>query len=212
MEKYFNEFNAALIRHDKPECVRIAMEMLDTPQPDVVALYETVLRPALSGIAANNKKQEIPVWDEHIRSAIVRSVIELCYPAVLKCAEPSTGLKAAVFCTEDETHEIGARMVFDYLTLLGFETVFIGASTPTDMILDAIGHLQPDLVAVSVTNYYHLVALSSLIGKIRAQTTQRTKIVAGGYAISTLRNPECFDADYLSHGFEDLKKIKEAIL
>ncbi|MHB8963986.1 MAG: cobalamin B12-binding domain-containing protein, partial [Saccharofermentanales bacterium] len=205
-------FNDALSRHDKPECVRIAMGILDTPQPDVVSLYEEVLRPSLTSIAANDKKQEIPVWDEHIRSSIVRSVIELCYPPVLKSAQERTGLKAAIFCTEDETHEIGARMVTDYLTLLGFDSVFIGASTPTDAILDAISHLQPDLVAVSVTNYYHLVALSALISKIRALTTLKTKIVVGGYAISTLKNPECFDVDYISHGFDDLAKIREELL
>jgi MerR family transcriptional regulator, light-induced transcriptional regulator len=212
MEHYRKEFNDALARHDKPACVAIAMGLLDTTQPDIVALYEKVLRPALASIAANDRKQEIPVWDEHIRSSIVRSVVELCYPTVLRSAQARTGLKAAVFCTEDETHEIGARMVSDYLTLLGFDSVFIGASTPIDAILDAIGHIQPDLVAVSVTNYYHLVALSALVGRIRAQTAAKTKIIVGGYAISTLKNPESIDVDYFPRGYDDLARIREELL
>ena len=212
MEHGLKEFNDALARHDKPACVKIAMGLLDTAQPDIVSLYEKVLRPALASIASNDKKQEIPVWDEHIRSSIVRSIVELCYPTVIKQASAATGLKAAIFCTEDEAHEIGARMVADYLTLAGFDTVFIGASTPTDAILDAIARLQPDLVAISVTNYYHLVALSALVARIRAMTTVKTRIIAGGYAVSTLKNPESFDVDDFAHGFDDLVRIREELL
>lgn len=57
---------------------------------------------------------------------------------------------------EEEYHEIGIRMGMDFYTLLGYEVVYIGCSTPRDTLLNAAKTLRPDLVSISVTNYLNL--------------------------------------------------------
>lgn len=127
-------------------------------------------------------------------------------------------------CLEEEHHELGARMSSDYLTLLGFDSFFIGANTPKNEIVNAIETLQPDVVCISVTNYFHLTRLHTLtdmlaksdVGYIsKASTTDEKvyKLVVGGYAVHHSSNvASLVKADYLIDSFQDLVPVKEAFL
>lgn len=202
-------FQAALERHDKRTCVSLIKEALESAPTELPALYEGILVKSLYDIAHNNKKQEIPIWEEHVQSGIIRTIIEMAYPYILNSEK--TNQSALVFCQEEEYHELGARMTADYLTLLGFEVTFIGANTPEKEALSAIEKIAPKVICISVTNYYHLSKLEDLIKKIRLLS--KAKIVVGGYAIyNTPKAQEMIHPDYFASTFEDLKQIKEAIL
>jgi methanogenic corrinoid protein MtbC1 len=216
MEGLFAEFCEALLRRDKAQCVRLALSALDNGVVDIRALYEHILAPSLAAIASNEREQSIAIWEEHVQSSIVRTIIELCYTRVLyqrsdAIGEPRPG--AVVFCQAEEYHELGARMTTDFLTMLGFEACFIGANTPQQEALAAVAHLKPQLVCISVTNYYHLSKLKGLIERLRALQSVSFKIVAGGYAVFNTPNArESIPADFFANSFEDLLQIREALL
>lgn len=214
--KLSQSFTEALRSLDKKKAVQLATDALDAKTINIVDLYTYVLAPGLSGIASNDTEQKISIWEEHVQSSIVRTVLEIAFPYVLKEAKaPSIKpLNAIVFCLEEEYHEMGARMTTDFLTLLGMKATFIGANTPKNEILDAMKTLTPDLVCVSVTNYFHLTRLKDLIEQIHANFKDETyKIVVGGYAVEhTPHAKEILGADYYAASFEDLNSIKEALL
>lgn len=204
-----NAFQDALEKHDKKTCITLIKEALENDHIEIPTLYEDILVKSLHDIAHNNKTQEISIWEEHVQSGIVRTIIEMAYPYILHSQE--FGESALVFCQEEEYHELGARMTSDYLTLLGFEVTFIGANTPEKQALAAIEALSPKIVCISVTNYYHLSKLEDLIKKIRLLS--QAKIIVGGYAIfNTPQAKKLIHPDYFANTFEDLRHIKEAIL
>lgn len=210
------KFHEALRDLNKPLAISIIKESLENGTITIIDLYTEILGPSLGTISSNEFNQEISIWEEHIQSGIVRTALEISYPYVISKKTQSTGIasKAIVFCLEEEYHELGARMTSDFLTLLGFETHFIGANTPKKEALDAIEKLDPSLVCISVTNYFHLARLKDLIALIRSNfKNDQTKIVVGGYAIdNTPHAKDEIDTDFFAHSFEDLKKIKEALL
>lgn len=225
MEEVFNQevlqkqFAEALSNHDKNRCVDLILGVLKEDRITIPEIYENILAPSLATIASNDKEQEIAIWEEHIRSGIVRTIVELCFPYVKKIqSEQSVDKpKAIVFCQEEEYHELGARMSTDFLTLLGFDAVFIGANTPKEEVYKAVKALKPVLVSISVTGFYHLSKIEKMIAELKVLVQEGQlntfAIVIGGYAVDHTPNAKTvIHADFFAHSFEELKRVKEAIL
>ncbi len=209
-----SDFQKNLQAFNKNACVLMVTQALEAGTIDVFTLYEHYLQPSLYNIANNNKAQDIPIWAEHVTSGIVRTLMEIAYPYILKDIRPEEPLpRAIVFCPVEEYHDLGARMTADYLTLLHYDALFIGANTPSKEALDAIAAVEPQLICISVTNYFHLSHIKTLIDTIRQMPLSHDyHIVVGGYAIS--HTPQAMDtlgADYYANTYEDLKTIKEDI-
>lgn len=217
-----SNFQKALQRFDKIACTEMVIKALDEKTIDVVSLYAEIIVPTLNAVAKDSQPQQIPIWAEHVQSAIVRGIMEIAYPYLLKEAQMPVNQmpskvpkpKALIFCLTEEYHEIGARMSADYLTLLGFDTIFIGANTPTKEALDAIATLNPRLVCISVTNYYHLARLQHFLDEAAELKRLKPFITAvGGYAID--HSPEVknlIKADFFVTSYHDLKAVKEACI
>jgi methanogenic corrinoid protein MtbC1 len=134
-------------------------------------------------------------------------VVESAFPFVMKARKPSNGKKALVVCPPDELHEIGPRMVADFFTICGFKVVFVGANTPRASFLSAVSLEKPDYLAVSVTNFYHLVATRTLVAEAKARHPA-VKVVVGGKAFKS--NPEKaleFGADFHLDTFQDIERL-----
>lgn len=212
VEVILTEFLNALDAYDRKRTVQIASDAIKNKILDIPTLYEAILAPSLTVIASNTNNQTIPIWDEHLRSNIVRTVLENMYPLIVDTVEPN-GKQALMLCLEEEYHDIGARMISDYLTLLGYNTFFIGANTPKKEIIHAVEYLAPDLVCISVSNYYHLTRLHSLVESLKTSNAEPFKIVIGGYAVHHTSNVrELVKADFYANTYDDLSKIKEALL
>jgi methanogenic corrinoid protein MtbC1 len=56
---------------------------------------------------------------------------------------------------EGDFHQIGALMVYTYLTILGFETVYLGANLPEQQIRLAMKDYQCDILALSISASYN---------------------------------------------------------
>lgn len=218
ISKIKTEFQSALGRRDKTRCAKLIIEVLEREYIDIVQLYEDVLAPSLDSIASNEKEQEIEIWDEHMRSNVVRMAIELCYPYIVRRETVKReSPRAMVFCIEDEFHELGARMTTDFLTLLGYDSYFIGANTPVEEALNAIGELKPDLVCISVSNFYSLIKIQDVIEELRrnieSQELKPFSILLGGYAVAnTPGAKEKLKPDYFATSYRDLEKIKEGLI
>lgn len=206
------KFNSALLKRDKEQCIGLILEFLEKDNISIPNLYELILAPSLYDIASNEKEQDLSIWEEHVQSSIVRTCLEVCYPHVIKKASPSTH-RALVFCQEEEYHELGARMTTDFLTLLGFDATFIGANTPPEEAIEAVKSIQPKLIAISVTNFFHLTKLGALIEELRnVQVQSPFKIMVGGYAISHTPDAKLkIKSDYFAECYEDIVRIKEEL-
>lgn len=213
MHPLYKQLIKYLESEDKEGAVRFILSKLESKELDIVTLYNELLTPSLNNMKCEGP-EEYCIWKEHVRSSIVRHIIESCYPHVLKEREDKygrtgKGQKVMVLCPAEELHEIGPRMVADFFTLLGFDVTFVGANTPRSSFLSAIDILKPKYVAISVTNYYNLSATRKTIQELRKQEHRDFQIIVGGHAFA--RNPDVYrelGADLLVQSFSELKKLK----
>jgi len=222
MHTLLPEFMELAEAEDRQACIEWALARLDSGALDIVTLYEQILAPSLNDMKCRDMDAAVCVWKEHVRSSIIRTVIECCYPHVVKeraarsktggdskaAARSGMGPKVVVVCPSGELHEIGARMVADFFTLCGCDSIFAGANTPLEDFLAAVEHIKPRFVCVSVTNFFNLVAARNVVSRIRATAGNDVTILAGGQAFRD--NPTTakeMGADMLVGGFEDIANV-----
>lgn len=213
--EFYNKFMEYLEAEDKEKAVFYALNLLEENKVDILTLYTKILAPSLNNMFCNSTEKEVCIWKEHVRSSIIRTIIECAYPYVIKQRDKNgverRNESVVVVCPQDEYHEIGARMVADFYTLHGFDTVFVGANTPKEDFVSAINIIKPKYVVISVTNYYNIVNAERAIKRIREIANYDLKIIVGGYAFRA--NKEIYKnigADYLMDSFEEIEAfIKE---
>ena len=218
MHPMYEEFVGHLAREDKLRCVELALSKLSRGEIDVVTLYNEVLTPALNAPRYSAEEGGVRIWEEHVRTSIVRTIVENAYPFIQRQKGARNGSASRksviVVCPTEEYHEIGARKVADFFELAGFDATFVGANTPQEEILEAIGVLKPTYVAVSVTNTYSLVPARRVLGQLRDLRERLGfgfRIVVGGNAF--LKNPELvreLGADLQLSTYEDIRRLAEA--
>ena len=217
MHSFYKEFLTYLDRQDKEHCVSFVLDKLSSGEIDIVTLYEEILTPSLREQFCRESGTEICIWEEHVRTSIVRTVIECCFPYLIGERDRLyiSGKKGQVIvtCPVEEYHEIGARMVADFFTLCGYDVTFVGANTPREEVFSALTFIKPVFIAISVTNYYNLVAARKMINRlkeIRTETKGIFKIIVGGIAFQD--NPSSageMGADRLLVTFSDIKALSD---
>jgi len=211
MEKYYKEFIKLLENEDRYGCVKYTQQLLSEKKVNVPDLYEKIIAPSLRNITCKVVEKNICIWQEHVRSSIVKTVIENCYTYVIEEAKLSLNKnrgKVIVLCPPEEYHDIGARMISDFFTILGYETIFVGSNTPKSDFLRAIEYIKPKYIVISITNYYNLVAAKKTIEGIKQKYRDEFKIIVGGIAFKS--NKELYKiigADKLIDTFKDIQSM-----
>ncbi len=215
MHALYEEFSALLDAEDRDGCVHFALDRLQNGDLDVVTLYNELLTPSLYADFCEGEDKDICIWKEHVRTSIVRTIIEVAYPYVIRERDAAGSRKqssVAVVCPPEEWHDLGARMVADFFTLAGFKTTFVGANMPRDEIINAIRYLRPDYVAVSITDYYNLIAARRVVAEIlELRSVFPFKLILGGQACRS--NPgacQAMQADYYLETSVEIMKLGEA--
>lgn len=80
MEELYKNVLLALQNEDEEQAVALSINALKDKKVSVVDLYEMVLVPALNHVVEEYKKDDELIWREHVRSAIIRTIIESAYP------------------------------------------------------------------------------------------------------------------------------------
>ncbi len=186
-----SNFISALDSQDKERAVMVCKESLESGNVEVIDLYLDILTPALRSWDCDYASDRLCIWNEHIRSSIVRTVMECCFPYIVKKRRDNGSEKndqtVAVLCPPEEYHEIGARMISDIFTIAGYNSIFVGANTPLDTFLEAAKKLSPMYVAISVSNYYNLINTRRMISRIK-EAGGKSRVVVGGNAFE--KNPD----------------------
>lgn len=124
---------------------------------------------------------QISVAEEHYCTAATQMIMTQLIPEFITDEEKDK--VAIIACVGGELHELGARMVADFLEMDGWDTYFVGANTPTDSLIETIQKKQPDLVGLSVTMASTLPEVRALIKRINEEVDiegKDIKILVGG--------------------------------
>lgn len=156
--------------HDKAAAVRTAVEAVTSGVITIPALYRDVLAPLLADTGASWQRGTVAIWEEHLASATVRTIVEILYPGVLKAkAEvPPAGRGVLLACPPEEGHDLGLRMVADRFDMAGWTTYFLGPDTPVEEIADAARRLGVDAIVMSSSTHFHRVAVRHAVDALKA--------------------------------------------
>jgi methanogenic corrinoid protein MtbC1 len=216
MHPFYEEFLKVLENEDKENCVEFIISKLDNEEIDVPTLYTEILEPSLNLFYCDEEEENLCIWKEHIRASIIQTIIEICYPYIIRERKERgfkpNQIKVLVGCPAEELHDIGAKMITDFFTLYGYEAIYVGANTPRTEIRDAINTLKPKIIAISVTNYFNLIEAEKAICLIKEHTDFSGKIIVGGLAF--MNNPEIYKrigADILIENYKEILKLAEEV-
>jgi MerR family transcriptional regulator, light-induced transcriptional regulator len=175
-------FTAAVLRGDRGEAVRLFQQAAGNGERFADAELH-LLQPALYAAGEGWQRNEVSVAEEHVATAIVRELMASEYPRAQTVAP--VGRRIAFACAEGNLHAVGLRIVADAFELVGWDTLYIGASTPTRSLVDLVARARPDVVALSVSLPPHFRPARDAIAALRAALGDRCPLViVGGSAIN----------------------------
>jgi len=173
-EKYLN----AMLAPDMMMAMQISREFIKSAN-DITLFWEQVIQPAMYDVGRLWSEGEITVGQEHIATSITQRVMALHYPLILEQIKHDKTILVA--SSPGELHEIGPRILADILELHGWNTVYTGADTPRESLVDLALTTKADYLCVSTTLPFNLPGVKKLIEEVKIKVPQ-TKILVGGQA------------------------------
>lgn len=212
MKTIYDKFMTYLIDENKEGATQYIYQLLNEKSISIESLYLDILAPSLNSFECVEKDEEICIWKEHIRSSIIRTILDISYLFILEQRKTKKKInkKVVLLTPAFELHEIGAIMIAHLMLLEGFDASFVGANTPKGDILSAIRAYQPDYIALSVTNPYNLVITKQVTDEIR-KFFPELKIILGGQAFSDQNALPQLSYDYIIQSLDDLKKFADEV-
>jgi methanogenic corrinoid protein MtbC1 len=145
--------------------------------------YLDIIWPAMYRIGLLWETNQITVAEEHLATAIVGRVMAALYPRFAQFKV--TRGTAIVSAGPNEFHEVGARMVADFMEMDGWDVTYLGANTPVAEILSILKRQKPFMLALSVATVFNLDTAQQVIRVIKDDhETKDIKIMVGGLAFN----------------------------
>jgi methanogenic corrinoid protein MtbC1 len=176
---YFLDFYNSLIEGDKENCTLIVSQLYKE-EVDYKDIYIDLYQRSLYKIGNDWEKGKNSIVDEHISSQIIEFLLHRFAPTVSKIQK--NGRKAVLLCIDKEQHSIGALMASHVFEFNGWDTLFLGKSTPNKESLKLIEQRRPEILGVSFNFYLNIKRLTDLIELIRTHYPNQ-KIVIGGQGL-----------------------------
>lgn len=125
--KQRDRFLSFLLDGEFESCLSLSKRIV-REQKNIKEFYLQVVQPSLYDIGTLWEEGKISVAEEHLATAIVGRVMASLYTRIPRMVG---GKKKIVLTTApNEFHEVGCRMVADFLEAEGWNVYYLGANTP----------------------------------------------------------------------------------
>ncbi len=175
-----NQYLQALMQGGRQTASRLILDALDSGVA-VHDIYLHVFQTALYEIGRLWQTNQISVAREHYCTAATQVIMSQLFPHVSSSVRKNGGVVVTT-CVEGDLHEIGGRMVADFLEMAGWESYHLGANTPTTAVVDELIERRAYVLGISASISSDVSAVTDLIAAVR--TTPQCadiKILVGGY-------------------------------
>jgi methanogenic corrinoid protein MtbC1 len=176
---------ARLVERDRHGAIELALAAVADGSLTVPEMHTQVLGPLLVEIGSAWQHGTERVWQEHLASHTVATIVEALYPTVIaQLADVERiGQSVVLACPPKEQHELGLRMLADRFELAGYDVTYVGADTPLAEIVAAAKATRADLVALSISTVYERVEFRCFIDSLR-EHLPAVRITVGGPAFT----------------------------
>lgn len=161
-----------------------------TPAP----LMDRIVSPLLTEIGSRWRHGKLEIAQEHLATALIRSLLGL-----MRIAQtlPVHGPRILVATPAGQSHELGALMVATVAAAAGWRPTYLGPDLPAEEVLAAVSRVGAKAVALSVVYPNSVRALDQLT-TVAARLPEGVKLIVGGKAAEPDRaRIEAMGAAYL---------------
>jgi DNA-binding transcriptional MerR regulator/methylmalonyl-CoA mutase cobalamin-binding subunit len=145
-----------------------------------------VLEPLIAALGERWESGQWRVAQEHLASAVVRAVLW----DLIRRADPGVAGAAVVVATlPGHRHEFGALLVGAVAAQQGWEVVYLGVELPAEEIAAAVRLRAARVVAISLVYPQGDARTTQEIARLRQLLGPETKLLAGGRAAESYREP-----------------------
>jgi MerR family transcriptional regulator, light-induced transcriptional regulator len=174
-----NKYIAFLLNGERNK----AMDLIHSTVKNNVSIkdiYIHIFQESLYEIGNLWEENIISVAQEHYCTASTQLIMSQLYSHIFNTKK--NGLKLVSASVSGELHEIGIRMISDFLEIDGWDTYYLGSNMPVEGIIHSISKYNADLVAISCTMMFHIDKVKQVIEYIKkSDVFHKTKVMVGGY-------------------------------
>jgi len=171
-----------LLAGGREEAGRLVLRALQNGD-SLRGVYREVFERTLREVGDLWEQGKIDVAREHHFSLSTQQIMSQLYPHLLEARKKARGLTCLSLTVSGEYHEIGSRMVADFLEMEGWKAVFLGSNLSLQDILQAARGHRPAVLALSATMAYNVDSAARLVRLTReSQELQSVGILVGGQA------------------------------
>jgi DNA-binding transcriptional MerR regulator len=144
----------------------------------------TILTPLMHRLGDTWAAGNAPVASGHFATAIFKQRLF----TMLHTTSPASAAPVVVCaCPAGEWHELGLLTLAYRMQQDGWQICYLGPNLPTQALRDGCERLQPDLVALSLTDCAKAADCVEMLHEIDTQVAALYPTVAGGQAVEALR-------------------------
>lgn len=142
-------------------------------------LYLHVFLPVQREVGRMWQLNEITVAEEHFVTTTTLTAMSILYPRLAR--RPSRSRTVVAGAVEGDSHELGPRMVADFLEMDGWRAIYLGANVPSADLAMAMVDFDAELLALGVSLAAHLHRVPETIDAVRRASAPRVpRILVGG--------------------------------
>ena len=165
------ELQTCMLEGKRREAVQLSVEAVSSGKMSMEELFLSVLTPIMKDLGSGWQQGSVPVWREHLATAITRSVIDSVYAAQLESFPPQEKHAVVLACLSEEQHELGILMLSCLFEKYGWRSYFLGADSPEDEVMASISKLGARYAVFSADTHFHKVKVADLLVKGHPELT-----------------------------------------
>jgi len=175
-------YTQSILHGDRIQAEKLVFDLLAQGH-SLRDIYLKFIQPSLYEVGRLWEIGQLSIAKEHLATAITQSVLSALYARV----DLPTSLEqhALITCLEGNFHEIGPRMLADFLQLAGYNTRFLGTNTSVDCLIEMIQSHRPVVIGLPATTPDHVDTVKLAIERVRVDfASYRPTIMVGGLAFN----------------------------
>jgi len=175
-EEIYQSYLSSLLSGKRVLCAEMAEKFLKNSVP-VKEIYVRLFQRALYQVGQLWEQNRISVAAEHMATSITEGLMNRIYSDIV--SEKRIGKKVILASVENEQHQVGAKMVADLFEIRGWDAFYLGANTPTQELIRFAKEIQPQVIGLSLSVYFHMEELEKMVVTVREHFPEILILIGG---------------------------------
>lgn len=207
-----NRIREAVVKYDEVSAVELVKKALKAGLDPETVIARSLI-PAMREVGSLFAREEMFIPEVMITAEVFNVVMKILKPKIAERGERlGTIGRVIIGTTAGDIHDLGKNLVATMLMTAGFEVIDLGRDVTTEMFVQKVRELEPDILAMSALMTTTMLEQRKVIeALIQEGLRRKVKIVVGG-APTTSEWAEMIGADgYAPDAFEAVELAKELI-